>query len=421
MLLTDRNFNTSFYDPAGGGDPILYQHLFYSNFPVYLNKFINYVQVWPQPDKINFSLSIVPLILNQKKEIECKSTSNSHYFNFDLFLEKHQILITGTTLPLSAHTESIYSNMKKSEGVKEEKMQPESSTQLSFNWLTWFIGFSEGDSSFIVSTRGDISFVIMQECGASDRVAGARDIQILYMIKDVLGFGEVIKQGVTASRYVVQDKKGLYLLSLLFNGNLVFKHRFYQLKRWNIILNQAPKLDLNLFSLAEVPVLINDTIIPTLNDAWLAGFSDAEACFSLNIKNKNKGYYVEARFILDQKCRSDLDIAILYQISTLFINLKDTEVNKSVKLRSKTDNVYRITVQCNDIKKLNSTLIINYFTRFRLITSKHNSFLIWSDCLNRILGKQPLSYDNILIVRQLAKKINKFTVENSSTGYASKS
>src|SRR6266566_1549683 len=29
MILTDRNFNTSFYDPAGGGDPILYQHLFW--------------------------------------------------------------------------------------------------------------------------------------------------------------------------------------------------------------------------------------------------------------------------------------------------------------------------------------------------------------------------------------------------------
>jgi len=28
MLLTDRNFNTSFFDPTGGGDPILYQHLF---------------------------------------------------------------------------------------------------------------------------------------------------------------------------------------------------------------------------------------------------------------------------------------------------------------------------------------------------------------------------------------------------------
>ena len=28
ILLTDRNFNTTFFDPVGGGDPILYQHLF---------------------------------------------------------------------------------------------------------------------------------------------------------------------------------------------------------------------------------------------------------------------------------------------------------------------------------------------------------------------------------------------------------
>jgi cytochrome c oxidase subunit 1 len=28
MLLTDRNFNTTFFDPIGGGDPLLYQHLF---------------------------------------------------------------------------------------------------------------------------------------------------------------------------------------------------------------------------------------------------------------------------------------------------------------------------------------------------------------------------------------------------------
>ena len=29
ILLTDRNFNTSFFDPASGGDPVLFQHLFW--------------------------------------------------------------------------------------------------------------------------------------------------------------------------------------------------------------------------------------------------------------------------------------------------------------------------------------------------------------------------------------------------------
>ena len=28
MLLTDRNINTVFFDYLGGGDPVLYQHLF---------------------------------------------------------------------------------------------------------------------------------------------------------------------------------------------------------------------------------------------------------------------------------------------------------------------------------------------------------------------------------------------------------
>jgi hypothetical protein len=42
MLLTDRNFNTSFFEISGGGDPVLYQHLF-------LNRlfYVNFIFIGP--------------------------------------------------------------------------------------------------------------------------------------------------------------------------------------------------------------------------------------------------------------------------------------------------------------------------------------------------------------------------------------
>jgi cytochrome c oxidase subunit 1 len=63
MLLTDRNFNTSFYDPAGGGDPILYQHLFYliplKTFNLVLSH-LSYFEGVINYSQINYSASTFP-------------------------------------------------------------------------------------------------------------------------------------------------------------------------------------------------------------------------------------------------------------------------------------------------------------------------------------------------------------------------
>ena len=42
-----------------------------------------------------------------------------------------------------------------------------------------------------------------------------------FYIIQTLGFGTVIKQGTTTSRFVVKDKVGLSLIIALFNGNIV--------------------------------------------------------------------------------------------------------------------------------------------------------------------------------------------------------
>lgn len=374
MLLTDRNFNTSFYDPAGGGDPILYQHLFYSKYHIYLQKIISYFQTVLNNEKINFSETIIPLILKQRNEIEYKSTSNSHYFNFDHFIEKHKILITGTTSPRNTHINSIFLEVIKSEGVKEEKMLQLGKTRHNFLWLTWFIGFSEGDGSFIVSTRGDITFVITQD---------TRDIQILYMIKDVLGFGKVIKQSVTTSRYVVQDKKGLYLLSLLFNGNLVTINKIISYKLFNLALNKYLNKGRLIFETIKYNPL---KVIPKLEDSWISGFVDSKGCFSVAINSKNNGYSFNFDLHLNSEHELLLDLFKVGKIRKLNLG----------------NNIYYYRVS-----GLSDTLnLFNYFDNHKLRSKKLKSYLLWRNLHSNLLNKEHLDPTLRPSLKVLASTVN---------------
>ena len=316
MLLTDRNFNTSFYDPAGGGDPILYQHLFFQPYT---------------------TLAINNVLITFAKD-----------FNFDKFNTNYEL---------------IYN-----------KKAPNK------EFLTWFIGFTEGDGSFVIlKTRNSLHFVITQS---------TEDIEILNYIQEKLDFGKVIKQGKRTSRYVIQDLKNIFLILLLFNGNIVLPSRKKNFKSFLDIFNQ--KIVTGKIKGLEQVQIINSEILPCLTNSWLSGFTDAEGCFTVSfLKNSNA---FRLRYIVSQK--GDINLPILSRLILLF------QAGALEAHSIKSNYSYILSGEKNCYK------IYDYFDNFPLKTKKFYSFELWKEIHSAITKKKHLNLELRNKLIEVARKVN---------------
>ena len=321
MVLTDRNFNTSFFEAAGGGDPILFQHLFLTTSYIYLY--------------------ILLTSIDQEKS-----------FYFSDFYTKYK---------------EYYPNFK----------------QPSIRFLEWFIGFTEGEGSFILAKRGDLSFVVTQS---------SSDIEALNYIKDNLGFGKVIKQSEKQNThiYIVQDFKNLYLICLLFNGNMVFPTRNARFLTFLSYYNER-LLKKNINKI----IPLHTCVLPSLKDAWLSGITDAEGSFTCSLLSNSNAF--RYRFILTQKWEANKYVLehILKELNMYLIEGSITPHHVS--------NVWEIRI--NGLK--NCKGLFTYFDNFCLITKKNNSYLLWKSLYDKLLKKEHLNSESRLELIKLAKKINK--------------
>ena len=253
---------------------------------------------------------------------------------------------------------------------------------LSENWLTWFIGFVEGDGAIQTYGKGKrVRFVLTQ-----------KESGILYYIQKMIGIGTVkhFPQGTSGNkndfyRWIVDDPKHILLLAFLFNGNLAISNRIKQLNLWVEALN-------NRFG-ANTILLISNVVSVTQQDAWLSGFTDAEGCFNVSITHNRRyslSHVIKMRYLLDQK-----DSSILELIQNLFGFGK-------VTLRSQTNGVYRYT--STGFKSMNN--VISYFKAFPLLTKKALSFNKWLIIHNMISNKLHLTEEGLAQVRTLQKQIN---------------
>ena len=251
-------------------------------------------------------------------------------------------------------------------------------------FLSWFLGFSEGDGSFVIIKRNTAChFVITQSTD---------DLEILNFIQESLGFGRVCKQGKRTSRYVVQDRRGLYILFSLFNGNLIFPRRKAQFKKWaewgnlGSVLSSSQRVTTRE---KDVPI-IDSEILPALDNGWISGLTDSEGCFTASFLSNSTAFRL--RFILSQKGDDNLPIL------SHFIELFQGGAIEAHSIKSNYSYILSGVGKCYNIYR--------YFSRFPLKSKKAKSFHLWKSLHASILRKDHLVTEKRVFLSEKAKIIN---------------
>lgn len=350
---------------------------------------------------------MMALLCRKTEVINLAMIWNSFTFCITLFSSKNILSNAYSVGNLSSIVDCCQTKKDSSETIRKTSFQfhhfyrtysrfylnQDTSHKIDPDWLVWFIGFSEGDGSIITSInakRKRIRFVITQ-----------KEKQILCHIQQTLGFGTV-RYSINGNyyRYIVENNKDIYILATLFNRNLVLPYRNFQLYKWietlnKSIFNTTSSLTMR-YKLTVQDIIQATTItqLPTLNDSWISGFTDAEGNFSCLIKKptiKHPKYKCSIRFILDQNDAEKL----FFYISSLF-------TGGSVYHRKNTNNVFRIEIR--SIKSIK--IIYHYFTHYKLKTKKQYSFQKWCVIYNILLGKEHLTTKGIEEILLLSKQIN---------------
>ena len=241
-----------------------------------------------------------------------------------------------------------------------------------FKW--WFIGFTEGDGSFIINKDGYLEFKVTQS---------SVDAQILFYIKKELGFGSVSVQDKInkTHHYRVRDRKNIHKIIQIFNGNIVTNYKLNQFKVWVNAFNKVYKTNIH---------CMEDRYELTLNNAWLSGFTDAEGCFTSSTSvSKSTGQCITTvRYVISQKD----DIAFSKDLADK-INGYITHV--------KSYNGYNTVV---NFGKLNKILL--YLKNYPLKTKKFISYKRWLKIYGLVKNKKHLTPEGRIIIKFLSKLIN---------------
>lgn len=248
----------------------------------------------------------------------------------------------------------------------------------------YIAGLWEGDGHLVCITKKTKYFTFC--------ITFHKNNQILAnYILSFIGYGYLrLKLRENAIVLTIGNRKGLIKVINILNGKL----KTPKLYKFNLLIDWINKLNLGIY--INKYGMDNSDIF---NNAWFAGFTEAEGCFDIRITQTKKKSHIAFRYRLDQRMYDPLTQnsykkCLLNITNTFNVNLKIIERKKN--------SYYHISIT----KFTSLELLISYFNKFNLFGIKYLDYLDWFKAYNIYVNRNKITPELIIELKKIKNQMN---------------